>query len=146
MKELIELIAQKHWESGIDVNPPANLSEIEDFERLVGFLLPADFREFYLTCNGFACNEDIFNMLPLSIIRQFPKDYGVNWFYFSEYMICSDKWGLRLTSSGEYEIFNGSYPDKALTNSLSEFLKRFLKGNVFDTDGLYDWHDEIGIN
>lgn len=145
IKELIESIAQKHRKDGIEINRAATLSEISSFERQIGFDLPADFKEFYLICNGFGCTEDIFNMIPLSDIRSYPQNYAVNWFYFSEYMIYSDMWGLRITSSGKYEIFNGSYPEKAMTSSLTEFLKRFLKGNVFDSDGLYQWQDELDI-
>jgi len=145
VKELINSIAQKHHECGIYVNHPATLSDIADFEKSIVFNLPTDFREFYLTCNGFGCNEDIFNMISISDIRQFPQDYGYQWFYFSEYMHYSDMWGLRLSSLGQYEIFNGSYPEKAMTSSLTDFLQRFLKGNVFDNGGLYEWHEELGI-
>jgi len=145
MNQIVDLIKQKHQDNGIDINPPAKLSDIADFERQMGFSLPTDFREFYLTCNGFGCNEDIFNMVPLPNIRQYQQDFGDTWFYFSEYMIYSDMWGLRLTSTGQYEIFNGSYPDKTMTLSLIEFLQRFLNGNVFETGGLYEWHDELGI-
>ena len=145
MKDLVDLIRDKHLDSGIEVNPPATLSSICDFERQIGFSLPNDFREFYLTCNGFGCNKDIFNMVPLQDIRQYEQDFGDNWFYFSEYMIYSDMWGLRRKTTGQFEIFNGSYPDKTMTSSLTEFLQIFLKGNVFETGGLYEWHDELGI-
>ncbi|MBL7711530.1 MAG: SMI1/KNR4 family protein [Chitinophagaceae bacterium] len=138
MDQIIGLIKQKHKVTGIDINTPANLSDIADFERQIGFSLPTDFKAFYLTCNGFTCHKDIFSIIPLQSITQYPKDFGDNWFYFSEYMIYSDTWGLRLTATGEYEIFNGSYPNKALTSSLSEFLQKFLKGDVFETGGLYD--------
>lgn len=144
MKQLIAQIAQKH-QAGIDINPPASLSDIADFEKQAGFLLPQDFRDFYSTCNGFGCNEDIFNMIPVADIRQYQEDYGDNWFYFSEYMIYSDTWGLRITPGGEYEIFNGSFPEKTLTSSLAEFLETFLLGNVFESGGLYEWHDKLGI-
>ncbi|KFC22829.1 SMI1/KNR4 family protein [Chryseobacterium sp. FH1] len=143
--DLVNLIRHKHNNNGIDVNPPASLFDIADFERKIGFSLPIDFREFYLTCNGFGCNDDIFNMVALQDIKQYQQDYGDNWFYFSEYMIYSDMWGLRRTKTGKFEIFNGSYPDKTITSSLTEFLQRFLTGNVFETGGLYEWHDEIGI-
>jgi hypothetical protein len=33
--------------------------------------------------------------------------------------------------------------DIILTNSFTEFLRRFLRGGVFETGGLYDWRDEI---
>jgi cell wall assembly regulator SMI1 len=145
MKELIDSIIQKHRDNGIDVNPPASHSEINKFEKLIGFTLPQDFKDFYLTCNGFACNEDLFKMRSLVDISQHPQDHGDNWFDFSEYMICSDTWGLRLTSTGQYEIFNGDHPVKALTSSLTEFLEIFLKGNVFDSGGLYEWQEELEI-
>lgn len=145
MKQIVELIKQKHKEDGIDINPPTKLSEISEFERKMGFSLPTDFKEFYLTCNGFGCNEDIFNIVPLSKVRQYQQDFGDSWFYFAEYMIYSDMWGLRLTKTGEYEIFNGAYPKKALTSSLTEFLYRFLKGGVFEIGGLYEWHHELRI-
>jgi hypothetical protein len=143
MEELISAIALKHHESGIDVHTPATDDDISTFERQIGFSLPADFKEFYTKCNGFSCNEDIFNVVPLSGITQYRRDYGENWFYFAEYMIYSDMWGLRLIKEGRYEIFNGSYPELTLTSSLNEFLGRFLQGNIFETGGLYDWHDKI---
>jgi hypothetical protein len=145
MKEIIASIIQKHEEGGIDIHLPANFTDIIAFEKEMGFPLPTDFKAFYAVCNGFSCNEDIFNMIPLFEIRRYPQDYGRNWFYFSEYMIYSDMWGLRFTASGKYEIFNESYPDKAMTSALEAFLIRFLKGNVFETGGLYEWYDELEI-
>ncbi len=145
MKELINAIALKHHKGGIDVYENATASDIVAFEVQIGFSLPADFKEFYSICNGFGCNEDIFNIIPLSQITRYQQDYGPNWFYFSEYMIYSDMWGVRLTSSAQYEIFNGSHPGIPMTSSIREFLSRFLNGNVFDAGGLYEWHDELGI-
>jgi len=145
MNELIKSISKKHWESGIDIYPAATGLDISAFEKKTGFPLPNDFKEFYSICNGFGCNEDIFNIIQLEEIRGYPRDYGTNWFYFAEYMIYCDMWGLRLTSSGQYEIFNGSYANIAMTSSLVEFLEKFLKGNVFDPGGLYEWQEELGI-
>lgn len=146
IQSLIQSITNKHKDSGIEVNAPATLADISTFERQIGFALPADFVEFYTTCDGFGCNEDIFNVIPLLEIRHYPQDYGTNWFYFSEYMIYSDMWGLRLTDTKKYEIFNGSYPAISMTSSVKEFLDRFLKGNVFEPGGLYDWQEELKIN
>lgn len=145
IKNLIESISQKHYNSGIEIYPPATLTDIKLFEQKIGFTLPSEFREFYSICNGFGCDEDIFNITPLADMMRHPQDFGTNWFYFSEYMIYSDMWGLRLSEAGRYEIFNGSYPTITMTSSLVEFLERFLKGNVFDPGGLYDWHDELKI-
>lgn len=145
MKELIHSIARKHAESGIKVHIPATISEIAACEERIGFSLPDDFREFYLIANGFECEEDLFNLLPLSEIGQRSDDYGDQWVYFSEYLIYSDMWGLRINTSGQYEIFNGTFPEKPLTSSLIEFLERFLKGDVFEPYGLYEWQKELGI-
>ena len=145
MRKLIDAIELKHRQYGIDVYAPATHTEINSFEQRIGFPLPSDFKDFYSVCDGIRCNEDIFNILPLSSITKFPDDYVNNWFYFSEYMIYSDTWGLRIAENGRHEIFNGSYPERTLTSSLTEFLNRFLQGNVFEPGGLYDWHDELGI-
>jgi cell wall assembly regulator SMI1 len=61
IKELILAIAEKHSEAGITVNLPASSDDILRFEGKIGFSLPNDFREFYSICNGFSCEEDIFN-------------------------------------------------------------------------------------
>lgn len=42
--------------------------------------------------------------------------------------------GLRLNIDGKYE------------SSLEEFHDRFLKGNVFESAGLYDWYNELKKN
>jgi hypothetical protein len=145
MRQLITAIKQKHEKDGIDIYPGAMLSEIDAFEQKIGFPLPDEFRRFYLLCNGFSCNEDIFNIIPLDGIMESSENYGDNWFYFSEYMINSDIWGLRFLGDCRYEIFNVIHPKIALTSSLTEFLQRFLKGNVFDAGGLYQWHQELCI-
>src|SRR6218665_230519 len=106
MKNIIESIVEKHKDTGIEVNAPATLADISIFEQQIGFVLPPDFIAFYTTCNGFGCNEDIFNMSPLAEITRYPQNYGTKWFYFSEYMIYLDMWGLRITTEGKYEIFN----------------------------------------
>ncbi len=49
-------------------------------------------------------------MIPLTRVTHYPTDYGPNWFIFSEYMIVSDSWGVRLTEAGQCEIFNASLP------------------------------------
>jgi hypothetical protein len=144
MKELIDAIIAKHGIGQIDVNPPASAHEISAVERRVGFSLPTDFKTFYSLCNGFGCcNEYIFNMIPLSGIVQPVEDFGPDWFYFSEYMIYAEVWGMRLTGEGKYVIFNNLYPEFTLTSSLYEFLDRFLQGSVFGPGGLSPWQDEI---
>jgi hypothetical protein len=143
--ETIQAIANKHQVSGFIQHPPANPEEIKAFEMQIGFSLPQDFAEFYSICNGFSCNEDLFNMTCLADIL-IMEDYGIKWFYFSEYMIHSDCWGLRQVSGPSYQIYNGSYQAATLTSSLDAFLLRYLRGDVFDHGGLYDWHKERNIS
>jgi len=142
IKEIVEATINKHERSGIEINPPAKPIDIENFEKTIGFELSLDFKEFYFICDGFSCEEDIFNMIPLNDIIN-NGDYGKNWFYFSEYMIYSDTWGLRFMEDNKYEIFNGNTPEIVMTSSLEEFLQRFLEGNVFDKGGLFDWEKEL---
>lgn len=145
MTKTIALIADKHFKSGIHLNQPASITEINKLEQTIGFLLPKDFKAFYLTYDGFTCIEDTFKFTSLSVIYSNTSNFGKHWFYFSEYRNYHDMWGLRLTSSGKYEIFNGSCPEQAITSSLQEFLTTFLKGHVFDNGGLYEWEEDLGI-
>jgi hypothetical protein len=146
MIETIIRIVQKHLKSGIDIYPPTALADIDLFERKNGFIIPADFREFYLISNGFACAEDFFNFIPLHKISSDTSNYGIDWFYFSEYRNYHDMWGVRIISLTQYEIFNGSYPERAITSSLKDFLTTFLTGGVFERGGLYEWQEELGTN
>lgn len=143
MSELIAAIAGKHRPTGIALNPPASADGLRKFERKTGLLLPADFREFYSVCDGFSCDEDLFNMIPLEDVLDDKRNFGKNWFCFSEYMVYSEVWILRLGDGGKPEILNDAYPGLVLTSSLHEFLERFLLGNVFDPGGLYEWQEGL---
>lgn len=144
--ELKDLISAISLKQGVILHAPASASTIEDFEKKIGFTLPSDFREFYSTCNGLQCDEDIFSIIPLEEIVSNNRHYGQSWFYFSEYMIYSDMWILRKTGDGMYEIVNDANLDVKLSNYLSDFLERFLTGNVFDKGGLYEWQEEMKTN
>jgi hypothetical protein len=143
IREIVSAIELKHKEDGIVVNKPASTNQIKSFENKIGFDLPKDFKEFYLICNGFSCTEDIFNMMPLEEITRHKDDYGSDWFHFAEYMIYSDMWSLRKKVAGTYEIFNKSTTEVVLSNSLLEFLERFLQGGIFEKGGFYEWHDHF---
>ena len=95
--------------------------------------------EFYSLYNDFVCTEDLFAFTPLSEIIEYEKDREKNWFYFSEYMIFSEMWGLRKTEGGKFEIFNACEQKFVLTSSLHHFLAKFLEGDVFGDGGLNEW-------
>ena len=143
IQHLLDSISQKH-EGRIQLNPPASSHDFDLFQKHVGFRLPADFVEFYSICNGFSCVEDLFQMKPLSEMYEYPSDYESDWIHFSDYMINSDMWTLRILDEHRYEILNwGLKGEIVLTNSLYGFLYRFLQGNVFEEGGLYAWQDEV---
>jgi len=142
--EIITAIYLKHSPTGIKINAPASETLIEEFENSIGFPMPREFREFYKICNGFHCNEDLFNIIPLEDALTIKGHHGNNWFYFAEYMVFSDMWSMRAHKNLEFDIYNDSL-NIVLTKSLNEFLSRFLMGNVFDKDGLYDWHKSLQL-
>ncbi|RQO75230.1 hypothetical protein DBR43_07670 [Pedobacter sp. KBW06] len=144
MYRLISEIQLKHLKEGITINPAASIQSIEAFERKIGFRLPEDFIEFYSVCNGFECEEHMFNVKKLEEITDFQVDYGSNWFHFSDYLVSSDFWSLRVFEN-RYEIFNVADVEIILTSSLKEFLERYLKGDIFEPEGLYYWHEEIRL-
>jgi hypothetical protein len=136
MREIINSIAAKHSDTGIQLYPPVSAKDIGRFERQIGFSLPEDFKEFYSICNGFLCEEDLFQMIPLQDLLS-NDNFGKDWFWFSECMIFCDAWTLKKVSDNYYEILDSL--NNVLTTSLEEFLIRFLKGDVFETGGLNDW-------
>jgi hypothetical protein len=115
-------------------------------ENEYGITLPDDFKTFYRFSDGFETIEDIFNMIPLAEIIKNKKSKKNDTFYIAEYMVYSDMWELEINpdDSNDYTIIGYSNDNKlALTKSLAEFIERFLKGGVFDSGGLYDWHIEV---
>ncbi len=141
ISEIINAIAVKNQKDGFKLYAPATDNEISNFEAKVGFAMPDDFKEFYTYCNGFECNNDIFNFISLQAVIE-NEDYGENWFHFSEYMIYSDMWTLK-KDADSYSIVNLGDKEIILTKSLMEFLEHFLAGNVFEDGGLYDWHEAL---
>lgn len=145
IQESLELIRRRNEQIGFKSLLPATESEITKLESNMGFKLPEDFKEFYTIANGFECTDDIFNFTSLEDIADDKASYGNDWFFFCEYMICSDFWGVRVLNESTYEIFN-NLSQIVLTNSLNEFLKHFSIGNVFESEGLYDWQEKISDN
>jgi hypothetical protein len=90
MQEIITGIFLKHFNNGITLNGPASDITIAEFEKSIGFPLPKEFKDFYKICNGFRCNEDLFNMISLDDALSIKGHHGNNWFYFAEYMVFCD--------------------------------------------------------
>jgi hypothetical protein len=116
-------------------------------EAAYGVTLPDDFKEFYRFSDGFETVEDMFNMIPLAEIAD-NKNRNDESLFIAEYMIYSDMWVLKINPDdcNDYKIIvesNGH--ELVLTNSLAEFIGRFLKGSVFGAGGLYEWREEVEL-
>ena len=83
--------------------------------------MPDDFVEFYKICNGFYCNEDIFNMKSIEDMLEYPDDYAHNRFYFSDYMINLDLWALRYRPNHVFEY-----------NKANQLLQTYIGDIIFE--------------
>jgi len=129
----------------IKLYPAATQSLLESFEDKAKLVLPLDFKALYSFSNGFESAEDLFRIIPLDeLMDDWHSENRVGkQFYFAEYLIYSDLWGVRLGEEGkdDYSIY---YPDSEqrklfMTSSLAEFLGCFLDAGIYGENGLYDW-------
>jgi hypothetical protein len=145
INDIIEKWTATLLASDITLFPAATLRELTEFEDRLNCPLPDDIRTLYLFCNGFESAEDIFRLVPLGEITDRLAEYTPNSFVFAEYMTYSDMWTIEINPSGpnDYRISNRGDRYRLLTNSLAEFLDRFLAGGVFEKGGLLSWHNEV---
>lgn len=142
--ELINAIGEKHKNDNFVLHPQVPEEKVTKFEKHIGFTLPDDFKTFYSFCNGFEMDtDDIFRMIDIEEIIDNNIDKKAKTFHFADYMIYSDMWTLKYFGEGDYKIVNFGITDVVLTDSLAEFLTRYLEGGVFEKGGLIDWHEEI---
>ncbi|WP_436488688.1 SMI1/KNR4 family protein [Chitinophaga sp. ARDCPP14] len=149
--EIILKLEDIHGMLGITLFDKASPADIDLFEQTMGIKLPQDLKTFYLFCNGFEQNEDMFRMIPLDEIidntlgEERSTYFSVqNGFHVAEYCIYCDTWELNLDKEDENKYTISHLSDNntlTLTDSLPEFLNRFLNGGLFN--GLYPWQSEI---
>ncbi len=145
INEAIVLLKSYNGPFELTLHAGADEALIKDVENAYGIELPEDFKHFYRFTNGFEMDEDIFNMIPLG--EMIGNSKNDNHPSIAEYMIYSDMWRLEINpyDFNQYEIYVLDYDSEkiVLTNSLAEFIARFLRGGVFEIGGLYTWKDEI---
>ncbi len=146
VSELMAWVRANAVAQGITLYEQASDAEICVFEQTLNVKLPDNLIEFYRFCNGFESEEDWFRIIPLGeILERDDFEIGESCvFDFAEYMTYCDSWQMKIAGS-TYTIYDQFYR-VVLTDSICEFLKRFLKGGVFDSGGLYDWRDEVRAN
>ena len=145
INEALELLKFYNGPFELKLHAGANEALIKKVENTYGVTLPEDFKTLYRFSDGFEIDEDILNMIPLTEMISNKAANEPIW--IAEYMIYCDMWGLEINPDdpNDYSI-SVSDQDKGkikLTNSLAEFIARFLKGGVFEIGGLYHWADEI---
>jgi hypothetical protein len=145
INEAVALLKFYNGPFELTLHPAADETLIQVLEKEYNINLPEDFKYFYRFTDGFEMGEDIFNMIPLDEMIDNSKDDKCP--SIAEYMIYSDMWHLEINADNPnlYEIYVLDYDSEkiVLTNSLAEFIARFLKGGVFEKKGLYAWKDEI---
>lgn len=145
--ESIELLKAYDGPLGLTLHSGASEELITQVESSFNTVLPVDFKTLYRFTDGFETEEDIFNIIPLAEIIDNKNRDDDRSLYFAEYMIYSDMWQLEINERDpdQYLISVVDYHVGriVLTNSLGEFISKFLKGGVFEIGGLYAWADEI---
>lgn len=136
----------------IKLYPAATQSLLDSFEDEAKSVLPMDFKTLYSFSNGFESAEDLFRIIPLDELMDSwrSENRADGQFYFAEYLIYSDLWGVKLGEErkDDYSIY---YPESEqrklfMTSSLAEFLSCFLDAGIYGKNGLYDWlHRNIHI-
>jgi cell wall assembly regulator SMI1 len=146
IQNAIEQLKSYNGPDELKLHDGADEALISELEKMFDTTFPDDFKTFYRFTDGFETDEDIFNMVPLADMREQRHKYDSP-LNIAEYMIYSDMWALKINpyNCNDYQIIHqDEYGDDfVVTNSLGEFISRFLKGGVFGNDGLYDWHDEV---
>lgn len=135
-----QIIARiKAGPNDIKLYPAATQALLESFEYEAKLVLPLNFKTLYSFNNGFESAEDLFRIIPLDELMDSWRNEkrADGQFYFAEYLIYSDLWGVKLGEErkDDYSIY---YPESEqrklfMTSSLAEFLSCFLDA------GIYDW-------
>lgn len=146
IQELLAVLKATLPQTDITLYPGANEQLIQQFEKEMKLVLPADFKTFYTFCNGFESAEDMFRIIPLEEIIERKAGYYFHQFTFAEYMIYGDLWEVEINNkTRNYHIFNMDTNSQKvmLTDSLAVFIYRFMQGGVYEKNGLISWPNEI---
>lgn len=146
--DLLAALQTNLAQTDITLYPGTSAQSIRRFEQQLNRPLPDDFRAFYSCCDGFESAEDLFRVVPLDEILSHPDNYQPGGrFTIAEYLIYSDTWEVELLGGPDSAAYHIVYAYKGrevvLTDSLAEFLGRFLRGGVFGADGLYAWAEQL---
>ena len=112
MENWIQDVISKWREEEVELNPPATFAEIGDIETALNFKFPDDFKEFYLSANGFNgfdWQEHMFTLWPLNLIKDEFKSVhsNGNFIGFSDWLLASHLIGFNKNRPGVFKSYNG---------------------------------------
>ncbi|EHQ29459.1 SMI1/KNR4 family protein [Mucilaginibacter paludis] len=96
-------------EEHLDLNPGASIIDIEKAENHIKYKFPDDFKQLYLTINGFVDYEwrsNLFSIWSLDrIVKEFDGLNGDGFISFCDYSICVFCLGFKKDKSGVYRSY-----------------------------------------
>jgi hypothetical protein len=119
---------------------PGDIKKVEDFEKLNGFALPPDFREFYALLNGMdrfypnKTDKNGFLFYPIEAIVPAAAELANSKmenistvFLFCDYMQVSWWYGCDMIDNDNYNIgIIATDSFKPISNSLTEFIELYI--------------------
>lgn len=120
---------------GIKLSQPATVVEIEEAETILGFQFPDDFKEFYLTLDGFVdwdWTSNMFSIWPLArIIEEYNNESDKSFVVFADFLINAHHIGFVKGQNGVFK--NSDAIPEIVASTFSEVI--FLINT--DNDILY---------
>lgn len=106
----VQHIISKWKLEGVKLNPPATAIEIENAESILDFKFPSDFKELYLSANGFKgldWQEHMFTFWPLDmILDEFQISTNKHFIGFSDFLLASHFIGFSKNKSGIFKSYH----------------------------------------
>ena len=114
-------------EEGLELNPPATATDIENAEKHIGFSFPEDLKELYLTVNGFVDFEWKSSMISLWSLNRIVEDYNEikRFIMFSDFSISLCQYGFAKDHTGIFKAFthHQKEPAQFIARSFQEVIE-----------------------
>jgi len=132
----------RRWrQSEVEIRPGASGTQVSQFEKRYGVVLPRDLRAFLRVVNGMHPNDmdpvEHFRFWPIEEIKPVTEEFPDNkalaslgdLFLFADYSLWAHGYGIRLFSdaglANEVMLVGGEYP-RVIGSSFEDFLRRYL--------------------
>jgi hypothetical protein len=110
MNNWVEKVVLKWTAEDVEVNDAASMDDIVWAERALDFKFPNDFKELYLTINGFKDHEwqeHLFFFWSLKfLVEEFNSSNDKNFVGFCDYLIASHYIGFRKDKPGIFKMYS----------------------------------------